>query len=190
MYVIAGLGNPDKKYDKTRHNAGFDALDVLSERYRIPVKTKKFRSLIGLGTIGAEKVILVKPQTYMNLSGEAIRAVVEYYHVPVSNVIVLCDDIDLPVGVLRIRPTGSAGSHNGLKNIILELADQGFPRIRIGAGFQPENEDRIQFVLSGFSPEDRRILEKVFENAADAVRIIMESGTAEAMNRLNGKREE
>lgn len=188
MYLIAGLGNPGKKYEHTRHNVGFDVIDLLSERCAIPVKTKKFKALSGVGTIGDEKVILLQPQTYMNLSGEAIRAAAEYYGIEPDHVIVICDDIHLELGTLRLRPSGSAGGHHGLENIILELASDGFVRCRIGVGLQPETIDRITFVLSHFTKDERAVLDEVYDRTAKAVAKIMESGIQAAGNLYNGKR--
>jgi len=188
MYIIAGLGNPEAKYDNTRHNVGFDVIDLLSEQYMIPVTTRKFKSLLGQGTINGEKFILMKPQTYMNLSGEAIREVVEYYDVPVENVVVLCDDVYLDLGVLRIREKGSAGGHNGLKNIILHLATENFKRIRIGVGKQPERMDLIQFVLSKFTSTEKKMLQDVYEDAAKAAVSIFTEGVPNTMNKYNGNR--
>jgi PTH1 family peptidyl-tRNA hydrolase len=188
MYVIAGLGNPDKKYRNTKHNVGFSVIDRLSEMYGIPVTTKKFRSLIGTGIVNGEKFILVKPQTYMNLSGEAIRAVMEFYDVPVENLVVICDDVQLDVGVLRIRPKGSAGGHNGLKNIILQLATDSFKRVRVGVGKQPEGMDLVSFVLSNLTPGESRVLKTVYDDAANASVEIFFDGAEAVMSRYNGKR--
>ena len=187
MYIIAGLGNPGPKYADTRHNAGFAAIDCLSEMYLIPVRERKFRGLVGQGFIGQEKVLLLKPLTYMNLSGESIRAAMEYFDVPVERLIVLCDDINLDLGVLRIRKSGSAGGHNGLKNIIFQLATQDFKRIRIGVGKQPEEMDRISYVLSHFDSEEKARLLDAGKRAAEAAAMILGEGLEAAMNRYNGK---
>ncbi len=188
MVIIAGLGNPDRKYVNTRHNAGFMALDALAEKYGITVGTKKFRALVGKGVIEGIPVLLMKPQTYMNLSGESIRAAAEFYHVEPEDIIVFCDDVSFDPGVLRIRKSGSAGGHNGLKNIILELASQDFKRIRIGVGKQPEHMDLVAFVLSQFSAEDLETMKEAAKRAADAASVMMTLGADEAMNRYNGKR--
>ena len=190
MYLIAGLGNPEKKYDNTRHNVGFDVIDVLAARYSIPVVTRKCRALVGMGLIDGNKVMLAKPQTYMNLSGESIRALMEYYEIPVENLIVFCDDVNLDVGVMRIRKGGSAGGHNGLKNIILQLATDGFKRIRVGVGKKPEEMDLVKFVLSHFGAKEREVLEKTYRDAADAAVTVMNDGPDAAMNLFNGKRNE
>lgn len=188
MYIIAGLGNPGKKYENTRHNVGFDVIDLLSERYSIPVTAKKFQALSGIGLIENEKVMLMKPQTYMNLSGEAIRAAAEYYDVAPDHVFVICDDIHLELGVLRLRPSGSAGGHHGLENIMLELASDGFMRCRVGVGLQPETIDRITFVLSHFTKAEREVLSEVYDRAAKAAAKTLESGLSAAGNLYNGKR--
>lgn len=188
MVIIAGLGNPDRKYEDTRHNAGFMALDALADKYGIEVRTKKHRALIGKGLIEGTPVLLMKPQTYMNLSGESIREAAEYYNVPPEDLIVFCDDVNLELGALRIRKSGSAGGHNGLKNIILELASQEFQRVRIGVGKQPERMDLVSFVLSHFTAEEKKIMEEAAADAADAAVVMMTKGTDEAMNRYNGSR--
>ena len=188
MYIIAGLGNPEKKYENTKHIVGFIVVDRISEKYGIPVVTKRFRSLIGSGIIDGEKVLLVKPQTYMNLSGEAIRAVLDYYGESPENLVVICDDVYLDVGVIRIRPKGSAGGHNGLKNIILHLKTEDFKRIRIGVGKQPEGMDLIRFVLSNFTAGEKKLLQNVYEDAACAAVSIFTDGTEKTMNQYNGKR--
>ncbi len=188
MYVIAGLGNPDRKYENTRHNVGFDVIDLLSEKYGIPVNTPKHKCLIGKGIIEGMEIMLVKPQTYMNLSGTGIRAVMEYYHEPVQNLVVLCDDVYLDIGVLRVRKKGSAGGHNGLKNIILELGTDEFARVRIGVGKQPEKMDLVAFVLSHFSKAERADLEDTYPDAAKAAVSVLKDGADKAMNLYNGNR--
>ncbi len=190
MYLVCGLGNPEKKYEKTRHNIGFDVIDLLTEKNGISVTSKKFRSLVGSGLLAGEKVIFVKPQTYMNLSGEAVREVAEYYDIPVGNIIIICDDVNLETGTLRIRDKGSAGGHNGLKNIILSLASEEFKRIRIGAGLMPPGAGMINFVLGHFVPEDRKKLEESYQDACEAVSVIMKDGTERAMNLYNGRKHE
>lgn len=190
MVIIAGLGNPDKKYQNTRHNAGFDAIDCLADRYSVSVSTKKHRALVGKGVIGGVPVLLMKPQTYMNLSGESVRDAADYYNVPPEKIIVLCDDVNLDLGVLRIRKSGSAGGHNGLKNIIQTLGSQDFQRIRIGVGKQPPEMDLISFVLSHFTREEREEMDNACRRAAEAAVIMITDGTDEAMNRCNGKRTE
>ena len=172
MYAIIGLGNPDKKYEKTRHNVGFDVIDELAEQMGIEVKTKRHKALCGIGTIGSEKVVLVKPQTYMNLSGESVRAVMDFYKLDAkSDIIVVSDDISLPVGKIRIRTKGSAGGHNGLKSIISHAGTDGFTRIRVGVG---ANEgDLVKHVLGKFSKQDRVFVDDAIRDAASAAELIV-----------------
>jgi len=185
MFLIVGLGNPGKEYEHTRHNVGFDIIDVISEKYNIDLNKKKFKGMYGDGTIANEKVILLKPLTYMNLSGESVKEVTDFYKIPKENVIVIYDDISLEVGRMRIREKGSAGGHNGIKNIIAHFNSDVFPRIKVGVG-QPVQRDLVSHVLGKFSKDDREILSKVFEAASDATENIIEKGTAEAMNKFNG----
>jgi len=189
MILIAGLGNPENKYDNTRHNVGFEVIDRISEMYHIPVITKKHRALIGQGIISGMKMILAKPQTYMNLSGESIRQIAEYYNIPAENILVVSDDVNLDLGALRIRPSGSAGGHNGLKNIILQLATDGFKRLRVGVGKQPEEMGLIDFVLSHFSAAEKKEMEEAYERAAKAAICIFTEGEEKAQNLYNGKKE-
>ena len=187
MYIIAGLGNPTKEYEGTRHNVGFDVIDRLSERYNIDVTMEKHRALIGKGMIAGQKVILVKPQTYMNLSGESIRSVIDYYKVdPEKELIVIYDDISLGVGQLRIRAKGSAGGHNGIKNIIAQLGTDEFARVKFGVGDKPKGSDLVDHVLGRFSKDDEELAKSHFRTAAAAITCIMNEGCAEAMNRYNG----
>ena len=186
MYVIAGLGNPGREYEGTRHNVGFMTLDALADKYNIDVREKAFKGLIGKGMIEGNKVILVKPQTYMNLSGECIRQVMDYYKVDPSEFIVIYDDISLVPGGIRIRKKGSAGGHNGIKNIIAHLGTQEFPRIKVGVGDKPPRMDLADYVLSCFSKEDREKMEQAFKDAADAVEVMITEGADAAMNRFNG----
>lgn len=186
MYIIIGLGNPGKKYENTRHNAGFDAIDFLSKRHNISVTKIKHKSLIGEGRIGAEKVVLIKPQTYMNLSGEAVLSAVQFYKVDIENVIVLYDDIDLDIGKLRIRKKGSAGSHNGMKSIIKCLGRQDFPRIRIGVSKPEEGRDLADFVLSRVPKDKQMDMDSAIEKAADTIDEIINSDIDKAMNIYNG----
>ncbi|AYD41286.1 aminoacyl-tRNA hydrolase [Clostridium fermenticellae] len=184
MFLIVGLGNIGSRYTHTRHNVGFDVVDLMSNRYNISINREKFKGMYGEGKINNEKVVLLKPGTYMNLSGESVIEVVNFYKIPSKNVIVIHDDIDLSIGRMRIRNHGSAGGHNGIKNVIYNLNTEMFSRIRIGIG-QPE-QDLISHVLGKFSKEDRQKLEKVFELAADAVECLIKSGVNEAMNEFNG----
>ncbi len=188
MYIIAGLGNPTKEYDKTRHNVGFEVIDVLADRYRIDVSEKKHKALCGKGVIEGQKVILVKPQTFMNLSGESLRAVVDYYKVTSQEVIVIYDDISLEPGQLRIRLKGSAGGHNGMKNIIAHLGTQEFPRIKVGIGAKPPRMDLADYVLSRFIKEEQPMMEDAFREAAQAAVMMMTDGADKAMNHFNTKK--
>lgn len=189
MYVIAGLGNPGAKYENTRHNIGFMVIDALAEKNRIPVTEKKHRALIGKGIIGGEKAILVKPQTFMNLSGESLREIIDYYKIEEkTELIVISDDISLGVGALRIRKKGSAGGHNGLKNIILHLGHDEFQRIRLGVGEKPSGYDLADYVLGHFQEEDKPFIAESVKQAAEAVEVMMAEGADKAMNQFNKKK--
>lgn len=186
MYVIAGLGNPGKKYEHTRHNAGFDTVDILSERYDIPLKRHMFKGLYGKGIIEGEKVILLKPQTYMNASGDSIQPLCRHYKVDVTTqLIVISDDISMNVGRLRTRKSGSAGGHNGLKSIIQRLGTEEFIRIKIGMGDRAEGEDLIEHVLGRPSGDDVGVLSDIESKAADAAVAIITEGPDKAINRFN-----
>lgn len=188
VYVIAGLGNPKKEYENTRHNIGFAVIDMLADRHGIRMNEAKHKGLIGKGFINGEKVILVKPLTFMNLSGECIREVVDYYKVDAKeNLIVLHDDISLEPGVVRIRKKGSAGGHNGLKNIILHLGHDQFQRVKIGVGEKPEGYDLADYVLGHFSKQEKELMNQVAEEVCDAVEVMMKDGPDAAMNRFNSK---
>ena len=187
MYVIAGLGNPGREYEGTRHNVGFMTLDALADKYNIDVREKAFKGLIGKGMIEGNKVILVKPQTYMNLSGECIRQVMDYYKVDPSEFIVIYDDISLVPGGIRIRKKGSAGGHNGIKNIIAHLDTTVFPRIKVGVGEKPKNYDLADYVLGHFSKQERELMEEGYEHASDAVEQIVQGEIEAAMNVFNKK---
>ena len=187
MYVITGLGNPTLKYSKTRHNVGFDTIDVLAKKYGIKVKKKQFKALTGEGFIDGEKVILVKPMTYMNNSGESVSEIVKYYKIdPDKELIIISDDLNLDVGVLRIRAKGSAGGHNGLKSIIKCVGTESFDRVRIGVGKVPAGTDVITHVLTRFSRADRAIVKESFEVAADAIVSIISDGIDKTMSKYNG----
>ena len=188
MYLIAGLGNPTREYEKTRHNVGFDTIDVLADRINTDVAERKFKGLYGKGMLGGEKVILLKPQTFMNLSGESVRAAADFYKIPPDHIIVIYDDISLDVGHLRIRTKGSAGGHNGIKNIIAHLGTQEFPRIKIGVGGKPPRMDLADYVLSRFPAEERKIMETAFRDAAEAAGVLIAEGPDAAMNRCNEPR--
>ena len=184
MYLIAGLGNPGQKYKYTRHNVGFIAADYLSVKLGIKINKIKFKSVYGEGTVAGERVILAKPQTFMNLSGEAIGEIVRYYKIPPENVIVIYDDIALPVGRLRVRPSGSAGGHNGMKSVIYHLESDAFPRIRIGVGKQ-EN-DLIDHVLGTFPKEDGIRVTRCVKETDKIIETIIREGAQSAMNKFNG----
>ncbi len=186
MKIIAGLGNPGAKYAGTRHNVGFSVIDELAERYNIKVDTNKHKALIGKGIIDGEKVILVMPQTYMNLSGESIRAVLDFYKCTPDDLIVVYDDIDLDVGKLRIRERGSAGGHNGMKNIIQHVGSQDFVRVRVGVGHKPDKMDLADYVLSRFGRDELPMMRESCGRACDAVTVILADGAVAAMNNFNG----
>ncbi|MGN0395873.1 MAG: aminoacyl-tRNA hydrolase [Coprococcus sp.] len=186
MKIIVGLGNPGVKYAGTRHNIGFSVIDEMAEKYNISLSEKKHKAVLGKGIIEGEKVILAMPQTFMNLSGESVRELVDYYKCEPSDVIVIYDDIDLDVGRLRIREKGSAGGHNGMKNIILHIGSQEFARVRVGVGEKPKNMDLADYVLSRFNKEDLPVIRESCTKACEAVALILSDGTAAAMNRFNG----
>lgn len=190
MYIIAGLGNPTKEYDKTRHNVGFEVIDRLADRYDIDVSERKHRAFCGKGMIEGQKVLLVKPQTFMNLSGESLRSVVDYYKVTPEELVVIYDDISLPPGQLRIRLKGSAGGHNGIKNIIAHLGTQEFPRIKVGVGAKPPRMDLKDYVLSRFSKGEQELMDEAFQEAAQAVAMMIGEGADRAMNHFNTKKKE
>ena len=186
MYIIAGLGNPGRKYENTRHNTGFRVLDGLADRYGIAVEQRKHKALCGTGRVEGQKVLLMKPQTYMNLSGESIREAVEYYRVdPECELLVIYDDISLEPGQLRIRKKGSAGGHNGVKDIIRHLGTQVFPRIKVGVGEKPEGYDLADYVLGHFSPEDAQKMQEACNRAVMAAAAVLSEGPDRAMNDFN-----
>lgn len=186
LYIIAGLGNPEKKYEKTRHNIGFDAVISFASKHNIELNKNKFKSIYGEGKINGEKVYVVLPQTYMNLSGDSISELASFYKISAENIIIVNDDISLNPGRLRIRAKGSAGGHNGLKSIINRLGSDNFPRIKIGVG-SPEHKDYdlADFVLGKFSDEEIKTLKPVVENVCDAIECIIVSGIDRAMNKYN-----
>lgn len=191
MYIIAGLGNPDRQYEGTRHNVGFDVIDAIADKYNISVDTKKHRALIGKGVIHGQKVILAKPMTYMNLSGESIISLVDYYKADMEQeLIVIYDDVSLDVGQLRIRAKGSAGGHNGIKSIIAHLGSQIFPRIKVGVGEKPPRHDLADYVLGHFSKAERELMEEGYENAVHAVGMMVDGKLQDAMNQYNRKKKE
>ena len=188
MYLIAGLGNPTKQYEHTRHNIGFDTITYLADHYHISMNTKKFQGICGSGCIEGQEVLLLMPQTYMNLSGQSVSEAAAFYKLdPAAEVIVIYDDIALEPGNIRVRKKGSAGGHNGIKNIIAHLGTQEFQRIRIGVGEKPKEYDLADYVLGRFSAEDRKLVEEAFASAADAVRLMVQGKTDEAMNLYNRK---
>lgn len=189
MFVIAGLGNFGKEYENTRHNVGFDIIDKLSEEENIGVLEKKHKAIVGKGIVAGEKCILAKPLTYMNLSGESIGEMVNYYKVDeTTELIVISDDISLEAGQIRIRKSGSAGGHNGLKNIIAHLGHEKFIRIRVGVGEKPKGWDLADYVLGHFSGNERKLMEETYSMAAEAIRTIISDGPDAAMNQFNGRK--
>lgn len=189
MYIIVGLGNPGSQYAHTRHNAGFEAIDRLAEEYRISVDNKKFQALCGSGYIEGQKVLLVKPQTYMNLSGESVRAACDFFKIdPEEELIVLYDDISLAPGQLRIRKKGSAGGHNGIKNIIQHLGTQVFKRVKIGVGEKPKEYDLADYVLGHFSREEWSEMEDAFKRAAQAAAAMTGGDVERVMNEYNTRK--
>ena len=190
MYVIVGLGNPKREYENTRHNIGFDVIDALADKYGISVKEVKHKAVTGKGIIEGKRVILVKPLTFMNLSGESVRRVLDFYKAsPEEDLIVIADDISLDVGKIRIRKKGSAGGHNGLKNIILHTGTDGFQRIKMGVGEKPAGYDLADYVLGHFTKEERVVIQESIDNAVDAIRIMITEGADKAMNLYNKKNE-
>ena len=186
MYIIVGLGNPGSKYDKTRHNMGFDVIDALVTEYRIPQSGVKFHSMVGSGIIGGEKVLLMKPLTYMNLSGNAVREAVDFYKIdPETELLVISDDIDLEPGRIRIRKQGSAGGQNGMKHIIEKLGTDKFTRIRVGTGAKPAGWDLADWVLSRFGKDERILVDAAIEKAAKAAAAVVMDGADKAMNLYN-----
>ena len=191
MYIIVGLGNPKKEYDNTRHNIGFDVIDALADSNRIGMTEKKHKAVIGKGIIAGQKVLLVKPQTYMNLSGESVRELVDYFKIDETiELIVISDDISLDVGQLRIRKKGSAGGHNGLKNIILHLGHDSFHRIKMGVGEKPKNFDLADYVLGHFTKEERLIMDESVKDACKAIELMINDDVDGAMNLYNKKKSE
>lgn len=186
MYIIAGLGNPGKKYENTRHNMGFHAVDRIAETLRIDVNRGRFQSLIGEGDLDGEKVILCKPQTFMNLSGNALREICSFYKLPMSHVIVIYDDIDLPLGHLRIRKAGGPGTHNGMRSVVQQLGTEDFPRIRIGVG--GNKGSLVNHVIGAVPKEERVRLEEAAQAASDAALDIIRLGADRAMNLHNTKK--
>lgn len=186
MYVIVGLGNPGRKYKDSRHNVGFSVIDILSKRYNTKINKIKFKSLYGESKINGEKIFLVKPQTFMNNSGETVLEISNFYKVPLENIIVIQDDIDIDFASLRVRSKGSAGSHNGMKSIIYLLKSDKFPRIKIGVGRPEPGRDLADFVLGRFTKEEEMDINETLEKAADAVECLIKEGISSSMNKYNG----
>lgn len=185
LFLIAGLGNPGSRYDNTRHNVGFATVDLIASQNNIKISKLKHKAVYGEGSIEGSRVIISKPQTFMNLSGESIRDMVEWYKMPSSHIIIIYDDVDLPYGKIRIRPKGSSGTHNGMRSILYQLATEDFPRIRIGIGRPPEGWDLADYVLGKFNESDRKTMDESIKKAADAAREIIKSGAESAMNKFN-----
>lgn len=187
-WLIVGLGNPGKDYDRTRHNCGFRAIDILAQSLGCKIDRAKFQGLYGQTIVDGKKLYLLKPQTYMNLSGRSVLQMSAYFSIPPQRIIVLFDDISLEPGRLRVRANGSAGGHNGIKSIIAELGSQDFPRIKIGVGAKPHPDQVLaDWVLSTFSVSEEKLLQPALENAADAALSIIQNGTQHTANRFNGK---
>ena len=185
-WLIVGLGNPGQKYEHTRHNMGFLTVDLLAEKKGVPLNKVKFKAAYNIMEFGGEKCLVMKPQTYMNLSGEAVREAAQFYKVPADHVLVIYDDVSLPVGKLRVRPSGSAGGHNGIKNIIAHLGTQEFPRVKIGVGAPSGGGDEmIDWVIGAPSQAERKILAESFEKAIGAAECIIQKGCQQAMNSFN-----
>jgi len=185
MYLIVGLGNPGDKYRYTKHNVGFMVLDYFASLHNINISKVKHKAVLGESLIGQEKVILAKPQTYMNLSGESVQELMDWYKEDISKLIVIYDDVDLPVGRIRIKPEGSSGTHNGMKSVIYLLNTDKFPRLRVGIGKQPEYMDLADYVLGRFKDEDIPLMEETIKKSALAVEEIIINGVNSAMNKYN-----
>lgn len=190
MFLIVGLGNPTKQYEKTRHNIGFDVIDALAEKYNISVSEKKHKALCGKGAIDGVKVVLAKPQTFMNLSGESVAELLNYYKLdPETEMIVIFDDISLAPGNIRIRKKGSAGGHNGIKNIIALSGTQDFMRIKVGVGEKPKGWDLADYVLGRFEKEDRALVDEAIGHAVEAAVMMLNGDVEKAMNDYNSKKQ-
>lgn len=187
MFAVIGLGNPGMQYETTRHNIGFEVIERLAYENKINVNKKKHHAFIGEGFIGGEKVVLAKPQTYMNLSGQSVIEIMNWYKIDKKNIIIIYDDVSLPIGLLRIRTQGSAGGHNGIKNIIAHLNSQEFLRIKVGVGEKPPGWDLADYVLSRFTKEEIGQIVESVKNASDAIETILKEGTMQAMNKFNQK---
>lgn len=190
MFIIAGLGNPGKEYRRTRHNIGFDVMDLLSDKYGIDVNTQKHKGLIGKGLIEGEKCVIIKPQTYMNLSGESLLDICNYYKIDTENeLIVVYDDIALDIGTIRVRKSGSAGGHNGMKSIIRCLSSENFTRLRVGVGDKPKDYVLTDYVLGNFTENERELMDRACIDAVNAIGLIVTEGVEKAMNTYNRKKQ-
>ena len=185
MFIVVGLGNPGQKYEKTRHNVGFRTIDRLAEQLNIKVNKGKWNGLYGEGNHRGEKIVLVKPQTYMNNSGDCVRQIYKFFGVEASDLIVITDDIDIEFGTVRVKSKGSAGSHNGLKSIVSSIGTKDFPRVKISVGKKPDYMDLADFVLSTFPKKDADVVGKEIDLASEAVMYIIEDGVDKAMNEVN-----
>ena len=185
-WLVVGLGNPGDRYENTRHNVGFEVMDELGERGNFPIRKLKHKALTQTAEIGGQRVLVMKPNTFMNLSGEAVIDAANFYKVPADHVLVVCDEISLPLGKIRIRRSGSAGGHNGLRNIISHLGTDQFPRVKVGVGGKPNPDyDMADWVLGKFQGEDKTVIQAAVERAADAVECVLQEGPDAAMNRFN-----
>jgi PTH1 family peptidyl-tRNA hydrolase len=185
MILFLGLGNPGKKYQKNRHNLGFRVLDSLAKRLKIKIKTRRYKSLFGRGRIGREGIVLAQPLTFMNNSGAAAASLVRSFKVPLKNLVVVCDDIDLPIGRIRIRKKGGSGGHKGLESIIQHLKSNEFPRLRVGIGRPPQRMDPKEYVLQNFTKEEDLLVKKAIDKAGEALILLAEKGITPAMNKYN-----
>lgn len=186
VYYLSDFGNPGTEYEKTRHNVGFKAIDKIAENFKISMSKNKFDAIIGEGFCGTEKIILVKPQTYMNLSGTSIKQIVDFYKLDLNNLIVIYDDIDIPLGKIKIKPSGSSGTHNGMRNIVAMLSSEEFTRIRIGTDKPKFNMNLADYVLMNMTKEEEQVLEPAIINASKAVERIINTNVQSAMNEFNG----
>ncbi len=185
MKIIVGLGNPGSEYEKTRHNTGFMVIDKIAEKYNIEIKKEKSKALIGMGEINGEKVMLVKPQTFMNLSGEAVRGIMDFYKESEDNLLIVFDDIDLELGNIRIKERGSAGTHNGMKSVVQNVGTTNFKRVKVGIGKPKGSMDLVNYVLGRFSDDELKILTESIEKAVEAIEIIVSGNVSKAMNLYN-----
>ncbi|MFR5683494.1 MAG: aminoacyl-tRNA hydrolase [Clostridia bacterium] len=185
MYLIAGLGNPEPEYSNTRHNMGFDTVNKLAKEYEIELTRSKFNGIYGSGVIEEQKVLILKPQTYMNLSGQSIKPFLDFYKIPLDHLIVIYDDMDIEKGIIKIRKKGGPGTHNGMKSVVHELGSEEFTRIRVGIGLPEENDDMINYVIGKLEQEEMLLLEQGTTKAKEAVIEILKNGIDKAMNKMN-----